>query len=413
MKNVLIIGYTWPESSTTAAGGRMMQLIHFFKEEKYSITFASTAAKSEFSNNLNEIGVTEVQIKLNHTSFDSFVSNLNPNIVLFDRFLTEEQFGWRIAQKIPQAIRILDTEDLHFLRKVRKNILTNGMTDVFENALRANELTKREIASIYRCDLSLIISSYEEQLLQSIFNIPDNLLLHLPFMLEHLDEITVSKWNNFDKRKDFICIGNGKHKPNTDAVLWLYEDIWPIVRKTLPKVNIHIYGAYLPQQIKEKHNPKAGFYVNGWTKDIDTVMQSTKVNVAPLRFGAGIKGKLIDAMQNGTPNVTTPIGAEGMSGYLPWNGKVVNNAIDLAKAMIALYINEDQWQQSQKNGVNIINNYYSKALLRKKLSNKISILQASIDTHRNTNFIGSMLLHHTLTSTKYLSKWIEEKEKNN
>lgn len=410
MKKVLIVGFVWPESDTTAAGSRMMQLIYFFKRENYIITFASTASKTEYSNDLGALGVCEKKIELNHPSFDDFILNLTPDIVLFDRFLTEEQFGWRVAQKSPNAIRILDTEDLHFLRTAREIAFKNKNRTATEVDLKAQEITKREVASIYRCDFSLIISSYEMQLLQSSFRISNELLLHLPFMLDTIDAATANNWNTFKGRNGFVCIGNGKHKPNVDAVLWLHKDIWPKIRAKLPNASVSIYGAYLPQQIKEKHNPKHGFFVEGWTKDVVGVMINAKVNLAPMRFGAGIKGKLIDAMHTGLPSVTTAIGAEGMHGNLPWNGEIAPDLERFVAAAVALYTNEELWVEAQRNGKEIHNKYYSRTILEAKLSNKISTLQKGLQKHRNQNFIGSMLLHHTMASTKYLSKWIQVKE---
>ena len=111
MKQLLIIGHTFPEPSTTAAGSRMMQLIELFKEEKYQITFASTAAVSEKTANLQRQHISIENIKLNDVSFDEFIKKLNPEIVVFDRYITEEQFGWRVSENCPKALKILDTED--------------------------------------------------------------------------------------------------------------------------------------------------------------------------------------------------------------------------------------------------------------------------------------------------------------
>ena len=109
-----------PEPNSTAAGKRMLQLIDFFLKEKYRISFLSAATNFAFSENLNSIGVEYISIALNDSNFAEKLQVLNPDIVLFDRFVTEEQFGWKVAEICPQAIRILDTEDLHFLRKARE-----------------------------------------------------------------------------------------------------------------------------------------------------------------------------------------------------------------------------------------------------------------------------------------------------
>ena len=163
-KDILIIAFVWPEPASTAAGNRMLQLIHYFLDNKYQITVASTAAESELSLNLNTLGVQKASIQLNHSSFDEFIMKLDPQIVLFDRFLTEEQFGWRVAEFAPNALRILDTEDLHSLRHTREKCFKKG-NSFFTDSWLKNDITKREIASIYRSDITLIISSYEMYLL--------------------------------------------------------------------------------------------------------------------------------------------------------------------------------------------------------------------------------------------------------
>lgn len=405
---LLIIGFVWPEPATTAAGGRMMQLIDFFLTQNYDITFASTATKNEYSIDLSTFNIITKHIVLNDSSFDSYIEKLNPGMVLFDRFVTEEQFGWRVAEFAPEALRILDTEDLHSLRQVREKLFKLNSAFTPTKWLQSN-ITKREIASMYRCDISLIISTYEMDLILNEVKIDKSLLLYLPFQLEKIDNATIAAWPNFNARKDFIYIGNGKHTPNVDAIIWLKNEIWPLIRKSLPNANLHIYGSYLPEHIKQMHNPKAGFYIEGWTESVAEVMGQSRINLAPLRFGAGIKGKLINAMQCGTPSITTAIGAEGMHGELPWNGWVTDDPDSFAKAAVALYNNAADWRQSQENGAAIINAFYDKVTLNKRLSKKIQHLQNVLIAHRETNFIGAMLMHQSMASTKYMAKWIEAK----
>ncbi len=407
-KKILIIGFVWPEPNSTAAGSRMLQLLHFFNSNNYQITFASTAQASDFSMDLKALGVLKKNILLNDSGFDLFLQELNPDIVLFDRFLTEEQFGWRVAKNTPNALRILDTEDLHSLRSVRlesqKNKKTTSITD-----WKQADITKREIASIYRCDLSLIISSYEMDLLLKEMKIDEKLLLHLPFMLGTIAESDKMKWLPFEDREDFVCIGNGKHAPNLDAVRWLKNEIWPLVRKQLPTVNLKIYGAYLPESILQLHQPKEGFLVLGRANDAKEVLGQARVSLAPLRFGAGIKGKLVDSMICGTPSVTTEVGVEGMHADFPWGGKVSNDAESLAENAIALYTDKELWTKCQNNGVTIINQVYDKSILEENLLSRINETLKSLKEHRANNFIGSMLMHHSMASTKYMAKWIEAK----
>ena len=181
MKTLLIIGHTFPEPTTTAAGGRMMQLIDLFLEQEYEISFASTANSSERSEDLSKLGIATENIELNDSSFDVFISKLKPAVVVFDRYITEEQFGWRVSEQAPDALRILDTEDLHFLRKAREEAIRTNRPVTEANVF--TDTAKRELASILRSDISLIISEYEIELLQKTFRVSSEILHYLPFLV--------------------------------------------------------------------------------------------------------------------------------------------------------------------------------------------------------------------------------------
>lgn len=409
-KVVLIIGFVWPEPDTTAAGGRILQLIQFFLDQEYRITFASTALESEYSFDLEHWGVRKRTIQLNHNSFDDFLKELDPTIVVFDRFMTEEQFGWRVAKQLPNAIRILDTEDLHSLRMARQNAYKKGIPFLEEDWFGL-EIAKREMASIYRSDLSLIISLFEMELLEKSLNISKAILLHLPMMFNVIDLQQRENWPSFEEKSDFICLGNGKHAPNVDAIKSLKKEIWPLIHKKLPSSKLRIYGAYLPIGVIQMHHPKEGFHIMGHAKDSRAVISQARINLAPLNFGAGIKGKLLEGMLCGTPSITTAIGAEGICTPMPWNGVIANDPQAFADAAIALYQNKTEWENARQNGVNIINEHYDKDVLMGRFLSKIRNIQLDLNKHRVQNFVGSMLLHHSLASTKYMSKWIEEKNR--
>lgn len=405
---LLVIALVWPEPNSTAAGVRMLQLLDFFLKSGYDITVASSAATTEFSEELVAMGIKTQTIELNKSSFDGFVKVLSPSIVVFDRFLTEEQFGWRIAEQVPDALRILDTEDLHSLRHVRELCFKNGME--FTTGLwLQDEKTKREIASIYRCDLSLIISSFEIELLTGVLKIDKNQLLLLPFMVGEITETEIGPM--YGERSDFIFIGGGKHAPNLNAITYLKTEIWPLVRQHLPEAKLNICGSYFPEQVLKMHNTEQGFLVQGRVEDAKAVMQQARVCLAPLRFGAGIKGKLLDAMRYGTPSITTDIGAEGMHGILEWNGFIQNEPQEFANSAVRLYTEKKIWKKAQEQGKTLINTLYSEKNLTKIFTEKLDFLQTNLQQRRQQNFIGQLLLHQTLASTKYMSKWIEEKNK--
>jgi glycosyltransferase involved in cell wall biosynthesis len=407
-QQVLIIGFVWPEPNSSAAGGRMVQLISIFKKQGFEVTFASPAMDSDYMIDLYSLGVTKKSIALNCSSFDVFVKELNPSIVLFDRFMMEEQFGWRVAENCPDALRILDTEDLHCLRLARQKAFKENRSFSTDDLL-VEDVAKREIASILRCDISLMISEYEIELLQTVFKIDSILLYHLSLLLEPFNESTIQNLPLFEERNNFVFIGNFLHEPNWNAVQYLKETIWPLIIKQMPGAILQIYGAYPSQKVLQLHQPKEGFCIMGRANDAQEIVKNSRIVLAPLRFGAGIKGKLVEAMQCGTPSVTTTIGAESMYGDLPWNGFIANDVQVFADKAVQLYGDKTLWLKAQENGFEIIEKRYLKFLFEVDFVKHILKTQIYLKQHRLQNFIGTMLHHHTLTSTKYMSRWIEEK----
>ena len=403
MKNLVIIGKVFPEPNSTAAGSRMIQLMDLFLTQNYQITFLSTATISENSFDLSSKNISFQNIVLNDSSFDELIKNLNPEIVIFDRFTTEEQFGWRVSEQVPNAVKILDTEDLHFLRTAREKAFKQNRN--LEHLDLINDVFKREIASILRCDLSLIISEFEMNLLIEKFRIDENILFYLPLFGEVKKPET-----SFSERKNFISIGNFLHEPNWQTVLQL-KKLWKNIKNQLPEAEIHIYGAYASEKVFQLHNEKEGFIIKGRAESVETVFNTAKVLLAPIPFGAGIKGKLLESMQFGLPNVTSAVGAEAMQGNHDWNGFITDNETEFVEKAVLLYQDENLWRKSQENGFKIIENRFKKELFEPNFIHKIQEISENLESHRNQNFLGQILQHHTLQSTKYLSKWIEEKNK--
>ena len=404
MKHLVIIGTVFPEPNSTAAGKRMLQLIDFFQQEKFKVSFLSAASFSEHSFDLNSKEIEAYTIKLNDSSFENLIAELNPDIVVFDRFASEEQFGWKVSEICPNAVKILDTEDLHFLRKARETAFKQNRKLDDQDLL--NDFFKREIASILRCDLSLIISEFEMDLLTEKFKIDKQILYYLPLFAEVKPSLF-----SFSERKNFISIGNFLHEPNWQTVLKL-KKLWPKIKSKLPEAELHIYGAYATHKALQLHNEREGFLIKGRVENVEKVFSESKVLLAPIPFGAGIKGKLLESMQYGLPNVTSTIGAEGMNGNLPWNGFVCDDENEFVEKSVSLYQKDSDWLQLQKKGFEIIEKRFKKEDFLPQFSERLDEISNNLEKHRIYNFLGQILQHHSLQSTKYLGKWIEEKNKN-
>lgn len=377
----------------------MLEIISIFLARQWAVTFATPAAESVHQFDLNEIGVDAALIELNSDKFDQWLAPLQPDVVIFDRFMMEEQFGWRVARTCPQAVRILDTEDLHFLRNAREHALRQNLK-LTDDALKS-ETAVREVASIFRCDLSLIISQTEMQLLTQKFNVEEAVLHYLPFLAKPLDEKAP-----FGPRKDFVFVGTMRHSPNLDAVRYLKKQIWPLVRQQLPQANLHIIGAYMTKEVSQMHKPAEGFWVDGKVEDLKSSLIQSRVCLAPLRFGAGLKGKLIESMEQGLPSVTTAIGAEGIAGQQQWPGYICDDAEEFASSAVKLYQDEKCWTEKQAVGFQLLEDKFSASQHENLFWQRLQQVQQLLPTHRSQNFFGQMLLHHQMRSTEYLSRWI-------
>ncbi|MBV1875514.1 MAG: glycosyltransferase family 4 protein [Cycloclasticus sp.] len=408
--NVLIIASLWPEPTSSAAGRRMMNILTLFHAQGWALTYACTAAESEYCYPLESLGIRRQTIEVNDAKFDEFIKELSPNIVLYDRFMVEEQFSWRVELQCPKAMTMLETSDLHCLRQARQKALKNGQ-DFKTNDLM-NEVAYREIASILRTDLTLIISKAEVALLKSIFKVDEPLLIYFPFIVDpDVTQKSSETWPSYEEREGFMSIGNFKHAPNWDAVQYLKSEIWPLIRQKLPTAELFIYGAYPPPKAIQLNKPKEGFYIKGRAEEVKEVMQKARVCLAPLRFGAGLKGKLLEAMEFGTPSITTSVGAEAMHDDLPWNGYVVDTPQDIADAAVLLYTDKSEWKVCQTKGVDILNRCYSPTEFLQSLIDRVLYVGEHLTAHRQQNFQGGMLKYHFMKSTKYMSLWIEEKNK--
>jgi glycosyltransferase involved in cell wall biosynthesis len=406
---VLWIALVWPETTSSAAGVRTTQLLQALKNNGFEVEVSSPCRLNEHEEKLRDLGFKTASFKPNDSSFDEYIKNLNPEIVFFDRFMAEEQFGWRVREQAPEALRVLDTIDLHSLRRARqKELKAYGSKLPLELSAKnmLSDDTVRELSSIYRSDLSFIISDYELSLLTDYYNVPANLL-----ELNRFSYAARGDLKGFEERKNFVAIGNFNHEPNADSYRLLQKTIWPEIRKRLPEAELHIYGAYPSEEIKNLNNPKSGFLVKGWTEDSLETLSNYRVNLAPLRFGAGIKGKVSDGWTVGTPCIGTSIAKEGMIGNLDFGGSIADDWSEFSEKAVTLYGDEVLWIKAQEKGLKVIKQLYNPEENIKSVLDAIQIAITNKESKRLKNFVGSMLWHNQHRSTEYFSRWIEAKNR--
>jgi glycosyltransferase involved in cell wall biosynthesis len=409
--HLVYIGLVWPEPDSTAAGKRSNEIMQLFVSNGWKVSFASAAQKSGHSR-LEGVKESDChQIELNSSSFNKWIAAMQPDVVVFDRFISEEQFGWRVAASLPNALRIIDTQDLHLLRYAREMAHSQSNTTAHSSLDYQNKIAIREIAAIYRSDLSLIISDFEMHLLREHFELPESLIHYIPFQREYIDSLSLNELPTFANRTGFVTIGSFNHPPNRDAIIYLKNEIWPHVLHLKPDAQMHVYGSYMQAKDKQIENPKQHFYVKGRAENMFETLSNHRVLLAPLRFGAGIKGKLVDAMQSGTPFISSTIGAEGLIKVPHSSFYVADDPAEFARKAVELYESESHWKAAQLDGITLFNTLFTERNRSESLVTRIQMLLENRIEHRRQNFTGSMLMHHRELSTRYMSKWIEEKNK--
>jgi hypothetical protein len=262
-QSVLFISPVWPERSSSAAGVRSCDLISSFQKRNYAVNYASPSTPNEHTSLIQETGVNTFECPPNNaTALAAVLQSTRPSIVIFDRFYAEEMFSFRVKDMIPEALRVLDMQDVHFLREGRQ-LLTKQLDS--RNPATIKEILKhrpdatfpsvlRELASIYRSDLTLVCSPVELTMLREDFNIPHELLVLAPFFAPPSPHTAAPvPWSD---RKHLFMIGNFRHPPNFDSVRWTCREIWPLIRENLGmSAELHLYGSYAPQAAAELNNP--------------------------------------------------------------------------------------------------------------------------------------------------------------
>lgn len=254
-----------------------------------------------------------------------------------------------IRETAPQAKIIYHTSDLHYLREQREAELS-GSEEMRKSAARTRNT---ELALVEAADATVVHSSEEQQLLGQETGCPGKIFL-FPWAIDI--PRTESGW---EVRDGLVFVGGFQHPPNVDAVLHFADNIWPLVRRKIPAAVFRVVGSRVPSQIRDLHGN--GIEVLGFVSDLTSLMNRSRLMVAPLRFGAGIKGKIGTALSHGLPVVTTSIGAEGMD-LLPGEGvRVADDPVAFADLVADLYGNPDVWERESRGAVEFARRRYSLA----------------------------------------------------
>ena len=386
-RKLLIIAHLWPESTTTAAGQHLLTLIQSFKNAQYEVHLGCTLDKTPLGDSLSEHDIQVHQIVLNCNSFDELLLDLRPEVVLFDRFISEEQFGWRVYKNLPQCFTLLNTEDLQSLRLSR----SKGKEEEWETT----DTFKREIASFYRVDKVLIISREEINKLTALLPSIGSKLIYAPLITPRR-EIT----NHINRKPwSFVFFGSGKHPGNT-ATLQRIIEMWPKILKIQPKSSLSIIGAYYPESLSNKANKLKQVSFLGWLEDLDATLVNYQFLLSPTPFGAGLKGKILQSISNGVTCLCSSVASEGIDMESRSLLMHLNNESEYLNTIESILNNSEIVEREQSIQSELLHHFSD-------FSNDSWIANLNVENHSKAlDILKQVMRHSTINSTENLGKYL-------
>jgi len=254
-----------------------------------------------------------------------------------------------LRQHAERALLVFDTVDLHFLREQREAELLRD-----EVLARQAETSRRqELRLVAQADVSLVVSPVEQALLQQ--EVPGADIR----VLSNIHRVR-GRGAPWSARSGLLFVGGFQHLPNVDAAHWLASEIFPLIRSARPDMALHLVGSRMPESILALAE-RPGILVHGFVEDLEPILNSVRVSVAPLRYGAGVKGKVNQAMSYGLPVVATTCAAEGMYLENERDVLVADEAGALADAVIRLDQDEALWNRLADGGLANVEAHFSMA----------------------------------------------------
>jgi GT2 family glycosyltransferase/glycosyltransferase involved in cell wall biosynthesis len=356
-KNILVIDHHLPMPDRDSGSLRMFQIVKILRRLGHRVTFLpdNLADMPPYTCELQKRGIQVVHHPYVKRVRDYLISK-GPmfDVVVLSRCDFARKHIADVRLHAPQSRVIFDTVDLHYLREQREAQLTQD-PDVRR---KAQERQLQEEYLIKEADETWVVSPIEQQMLQE--NWPQKSIQLVSNIVDVTGPITP-----FALRRDWLFIGGFQHRPNIDAVLFFVEEIYPLVRDHLPDTKFYIIGDKTPPEIVALASDR--IIVAGLQRNVRPFFDSVRLSVAPLRFGAGIKGKINQSMAFGVPVVATSIAVEGMNLADREHVLVADEPQDFARALIELYESEELWKRLSQNGISKTQQLYSTDAAREKL----------------------------------------------
>lgn len=356
-KNILVIDHYVPSPDRDSGSLRMFQVLKLLRQLGHRVTFIpdNLANVPLYTRKLQKRGIEVVYHPYVRNVRDYLISHGSDfDIVVLSRCDFARKHIADVRLHAPRSRIIFDTVDLHSLRAHREAQITVDP----EAREKARQKEEMEYDLIRQADETWVTSSVEQKLLQEKW--PEKSIQ----LVSNIVDIPGSS-TPFELRRDFLFIGGFQHTPNTDAVLFFLKKIYPAVKARLDQAKFYIIGDKPPPEVVALAGEN--IVITGLQRDVRPFFESVRLSIAPLRFGAGVKGKINQSMAFGVPVVATSLAVEGMALQNGEDILVTDEPEDFARAMVELYESEDLWNRLSENAIKKTRALYSTDTARKKL----------------------------------------------
>jgi GT2 family glycosyltransferase/glycosyltransferase involved in cell wall biosynthesis len=345
---VLVVDMGYPQPDRDSGSLRMFTLLQLMRKRGCAVVFWAVAgAPDAYARTLQQHGIELVQAQSGLQSLQWWYRHGSSlDVVMLSRLPVASMHLSMARAYAAQARLIFDTVDLHFLRAERAALLADDAV-----ALRAaRRMRQDELALMRKADVTLVVSDYESKLLRGLLPDIDVRILSNVHVVEGSDA-------PFEARSGMLFLGNFEHAPNVDGARWLVDEVMPHVRRHLPHLILHIVGFSAHSALADCR--AKGVRIHDHVADLAPIFREVRLALAPLRFGAGVKGKINMAMSYGVPVVSTTIGAEGMDLQDHRDVLIADDAALFAAAIVELDGDPKLWAMLSMQGLENVRRHFS------------------------------------------------------
>ena len=363
---ILVIDAYTPEPDQDSGSLRLRYLLGCFDSLGYGVTFFADnrGHAGRYTTDMQQAGIEVIYnpwLESLHNFFSERGSEFD--FVMISRHYIAANYISLLERYCPHAKFILDTVDLHYLREERLAELENSLP-----LRRVAVQTRRyELAVIAAADATLVVSPVEKTVLEQ--DAPDANI----HVITNVHEVHGSQ-RPWSERKDIFFVGGYQHPPNVDAAIWFVGSIWPLVRKQLPEIQFHLIGSKANERVSSLNGNGVQFH--GFVKNLEPWLNRCRLAIAPLRYGAGVKGKVNMSMSYGQPVVATPAAVEGLFSRPGEDILVAQSEQEFAAQVVRLYQDEQLWNQISKAGLENVRKYFSVETAQRSLQGLLQSLNS-------------------------------------